>query len=234
VNSSDVDPSILRLKRVTRALGDMAPEVVFIGGAIAALLQLDPPFQTTRATKDVDGLVASTRYGDARRIAIALHERGFSQTPSESGHIHRWKSPDNDLLDLVPAGGHLGGSGQDWDPFAILSAVEAELGDGIRVRHANAPAFLALKWAAFHDRGEGDWQGSHDIEDIIAVVASRSLIVEEVEHAPEEVRRFVAGNTRTLLAERWLEDILASHLNNTQDPQEISRLVRMRLESIGR
>ncbi|MCU0381989.1 MAG: hypothetical protein MUE58_12445, partial [Chitinophagaceae bacterium] len=71
-----------------------------------------------------------------------------------------------DWLDLVPSWSHPGGSGQEWDRFALQSSVSADLGDGVMVRHASAPAFLALKWAAYGDRGVTDPFASHDLEDI--------------------------------------------------------------------
>ena len=78
-------PSVQRLKRIALALGEFAEEVVFIGGAIAPLLQLDPPFPEARPTKDIDGVVASTviapRVGSGPRIGgTEAVRRGVNST----------------------------------------------------------------------------------------------------------------------------------------------------------
>ncbi len=226
-------PSVQRLIRVARALGDLTGEVVFIGGAIAPLLQVRPPFAETRPTKDVDGVIASSRYADLARLAEALHQRGFRQHPADTAHLHRWRTPAGDALDLVPAGSHPGGSGQAWDRFALDYPVALELEDGLTIRHAGAPAFLALKWAAFADRGRADPFASHDLEDILALLASRDTLVAEVDGAPHAVQDFVTTSAARLLGDDRISDLLAGHLNNAQDPAETIRQVRARLGALA-
>ena len=225
-------PSIERLKRVAEALGDLAPRVVFIGGSIAPLLQTLPPFDEARPTTDVDGVVATAAYSDLDVLHAALRARGFRQPPSESAHVHRWRSPQDDALDLVPAGSHFGGSGQLWDQIALDAPTSADLGDGVIIRHAGGPAFLALKWAAYADRGSDDPYVSHDLEDILALVASRPALVGEVSEAPSVLRDFVGSRSAALLAAPRLSDILAGHLNNAQDPRGTADLVLRRLQEI--
>lgn len=225
-------PSIVRLKRVAIALGPLAERVVFIGGAITPLLQSDPPFGEARPTRDVDAVTASATYADVGRLHEALRAQGFRQDPGETMHLHRWTSPDGDLLDLVPSGSHPGGSGQEWDQFALQSSVSVDLGGGLRVQHASAPAFLALKWAAYGDRGSADPFASHDLEDILALVASRATIVQEVVGCPERLRLFIGAGLETLLADLRLPDLLAGHLNNAQDPAGTAQRVLSRLEAI--
>lgn len=93
-------PSIRRLARVARALGPLVDTVVFIGGAIAPLLQSDPPFEAARPTNDVDGVVASANYAGMQRLGVILPGLRFRQDPGNAPHLHRWTSPDGDLFDL--------------------------------------------------------------------------------------------------------------------------------------
>ena len=225
-------PSIKRLKRVAEALGDLAPRVVFIGGSIAPLLQTVPPFDEARPTTDVDGVVATAAYSEINVLPTTLRARGFRQPPFESAHVHRWRSPQDDPLDLVPAGDHLGGSGQLWDQIALDAPTCADLGDDVLIRHAGGPAFLALKWAAYADRGSDDPYASHDLEDILAVVASRPALVAEVSESPSVLRDFVGSTSAALLADPRLRDILAGHLNNAQDPHGTTDLVLRRLREL--
>ena len=226
MTASPHGPSLDRVAAVARALGDLASEVVFIGGAIAPLLQTDPPFSEARPTSDVDGVVASHTYADTEALRVRLEARGFRQDPKNGKHAHRWRDPSGIPFDLVPAGKHLGGSGNPWDTIGIATAVEATLGGGVRIRHVSAPAFLAQKWAAHHDRGRDDPLASYDLEDVLALLASRPRIVEEVAMAPATLREHVGQQARAFLDSRDAEDLLAAHLNNAQDPASTVAAVR--------
>jgi hypothetical protein len=215
-------------------LGDLLPDVVFIGGAIAPLLHSDSPFGEPRPTKDTDAVVASTRYSDVEVLHEQLRRLGFRQDPADRMHIHRWLSPENDILDLVPTGLHPGGSGQTWDRIALETSAEVDLGISIKVRYAGAPAFLALKFAAFADRGGEDPFGSHDLEDIFALLAARPSTIAEVRGSPVEVREFLGRAVTALTARAEFEDLLSAHLNNAQDPGLVCERVRLRLHELKR
>lgn len=214
-------------------LGDLATRVVFIGGAIAPLLQTDPPFPRARVTSDVDGLVASSTSTESRRLYEELARRGFRQPIEATRHVHRWIGPSAIPFDLVPAGEPVGGSGNPWDVIAIETAVEAPIGGRITIRHVNASAFLAQKWAAHHDRGREDPLGSRDLEDILALLASRPTILEEVAAAPPALRGYVAEQAKGFLGDPRAEDLLAAHLNNAQDPAATITAVRTILERLS-
>lgn len=221
-------PAIARVAAVAADLGDLATRVVFIGGAIAPLLQTDPPFPRARVTSDVDGVVASSTYAESERVHRELTRRGFHQAIGDK-HVHRWIGPSGIPFDLVPAGEHLGGSGNPWDVIAIETAIEATIGGGITIRHVSAPAFLAQKWAAHHDRGREDPLGSHDLEDILALLASRPAILVEIAATPPELQAYLAGQAKGLLADPSADDLLAAHLNHAQDPAATTAAVKAAL-----
>lgn len=85
-------PSVARIRRVAITLGALADEIVFIGGAIAPLLQTDPAFDRARPTKDVDAVVGSSSYTDVGRLHDRLRSLGFAQPGDQTHHIHRWRS----------------------------------------------------------------------------------------------------------------------------------------------
>lgn len=227
-------PAIQRLRRIAVALGDLVDDVVFIGGAIAPLLQTRPPFASARQTKDVDGVMSSTAYADVGRVHAQLRAAGFRQAPEDAGHVHRWRSPADELFDLVPSGAHLGGTGQVWDTVAIESHEVADLGGGVTIRHASACAFVALKWAAHADRGDDDPYNSRDLEDILALVASRPTIADETNAAGALLRPYLMERFARLWNDPRLKDLLAGHLNNADDRLYTMREVTARLELIAR
>lgn len=226
-------PAVQRMARVARALGHLSEELVFIGGAVAPLLQTRPPFARARPTRDVDATTASRSYRDMERLHQQLAAAGFRQDPSAPGHLHRWVSPAGDWLDLVPAGDHPGGSGQRWGRLAIETSEHTDLGEGIVIRHASAPGWLALKWAAYLDRGRDDPYGSHDLEDFLALIASRPSLGEEVGAGSAELAQWIAGAANTLLRMPEIEDLLADHLNNAQDPAQVRVQVKERLRALA-
>lgn len=224
-------PVLDRLAAVAAELGDLAERVVFIGGAIAPLLQTDPPFPRARVTSDVDAVVASHGYAEFDDVAARMRVRGFRQDVS-AAHVHRWMSPSGIPFDLVPAGAHLGGSGNPWDTAALDTAERGTLPGGTVVRHASAPAFLAQKLAAHHDRGRESPLDSHDLEDVLALLASRPAVLGEIAAAPPAVRAYLAAQARRFREDPYAEDLLAAHLNNAQDPAATIAAVRLTLEGM--
>ena len=217
-------PALERLRRIARQLGSLSERVVFIGGAVAPLLQTDDVLPHVRATKAVDAVIATSSYAELGVIRDSLRARGFSEaalppTHGVTTHLHRWIAPDGGgPFDLMPVGAHSGGTGALADTYAVEFAVRIDLGeqDGNRpcvVRHASAVAFLLLKWAAHGDRGRSEPYDSHALEDIIAVMASRPSVVIEGRDAPREVRRFLAEYCQEFLADADIADeLLAAHL----------------------
>lgn len=237
-------PALDRLRRIAQQLGPLCERVVFIGGAVAPLLQLDDVLPRVRPTNDVDAVIATSSYSELGPLRDALRARGFSEAavPPEHGattHMHRWIAPDGGgPFDLVPVGEHAGGTGAVADVYAVESAVGIDLrekdGDApCIVRHASPVAFLMLKWAAFNDRGRASPFDSHDLEDIIAVMASRPMIVTEGRATPLAVRRFIAEHCRAFFAGADMADeLMAAHLP-TGTVVAVRERVRQRLQDLS-
>jgi predicted nucleotidyltransferase len=77
----------------------------------------------------------------------------------------------------------LGFSNRWYEP-AMDSAVVHELGPDLRVRVVTAVYFCATKLEAFAGRGKHDYQSSHDLEDLMAVVDGRPELAEEIHSGP--------------------------------------------------
>lgn len=226
------DPSLQRLVSIASALGSLRERVVFIGGAIAPILHSETVLPYSRPTHDVDAVLATHRYSDSADVGAELRSLGFHQRAIPTAHVHRWLSADGISFDLVPTGDHLGGIGGPWDDFTVNSSQRSFV-DGVELRHASSVAFLVMKIAAFADRGGDDPRMSHDVEDIVALSASRGSLVVEVAHAENSARREVVNFTRSLVHSDAFDEILAAHLNNAIDPAEAERLARERFTEIA-
>lgn len=174
-------------------------------------------------------MLASASYAEAQRLQGELIERGFRRDLSDPKHVHRFTAPNGIPFDLVPAGDHLGATGNQWDQLAIVTSVETTIRN-VRIRHVAAAVFLAQKWAAHHDRGQDDPLASHDLEDILALLASRPKIVEEVAAGTSVLRGYIAEQAKAFLEDPSVEDLLAAHLNNAQDPAGTIVVVKTMLE----
>lgn len=221
-----------RLAAVARELGELRGQVVFIGGAILPLLQMRPPFAGARPTSDVDAVALTDSYAADGRLAAALRTGGFTHRP-DGQHMHRWYGPSGVPFDLVPVGDHPGSAGNPWDIVAARTAVETAIQPGLIIRHASAPALLALKWSAHADRGADDVLASHDLEDICALIASRPGLLEECAAAERPTRAFLADSARAFLALPFADDALAGHLNNATDAPTVIASVRERLDAMA-
>lgn len=120
-----------------------------------------------------------------------------------------------------------------WYRQALLTAELVELGPGQTIRLITAPYFLATKLEAFHERGRGDYLGSHDLEDFITVVDGRNSLTAEVAGASEEIRLFIAEQLLLMLEERRFVDSLPGHLAPDEASQERLPIVIDRLKHLA-
>lgn len=222
------DPVIARLVRVARALG----RVVLIGGSIAPFLHVEPLIRRPRPTDDVDGVVDAPTYAAHGKLQHQLRAAGFTEAIHAGGHAHRWRSPDGDLVDLVPTGAQLGSTGQEWDVLALNEFDVQELQPGIRIRRVRASLFLAMKLAAFRDRGRDDPLYSSDLEDILALVLCRPGIVQEIGAGRQQNASFVQAQLQRLMTDFAIEDLAAAHLTNAYLPAAAIEVVRSRLTAL--
>lgn len=232
-----VSPSIAPIVSIAVALGPWRERVVFIGGAIAPLLQTEPPFPHVRPTDDVDAVATTVKYTEHAQLEQFLRDAGFRHagvmgTDHRTQHAHRWVSPAGVLFDLVPSGEHLGASGNKWDAIALEAAVRTVVG-GVEIRHVNAPGFLVLKWAAYLDRGANKPMDSEDIEDIVALLVSRPLIVEEIAAASGHIGRFLKDRAAEFISDADFADSLDAHLNNAENRIQVTDIARKTLQAIA-
>jgi len=194
------DPNIELLTRVVEALGELRERMTFVGGCATTLLITDPAASPVRATQDVDAIVAVVSLAEYHRLGAALRAKGFSQPLEEGTPAFRWTIAGL-KFDLMPTDASVLGFSNRWYGAVLERAFTAIVGEGIEIRVADAPSFLATKLEAFLDRGAGDYLSSHDLEDVLSVVDGRAELVDELGNAEPAMRSFVAGTVARLLAD---------------------------------
>jgi hypothetical protein len=120
-----------------------------------------------------------------------LRDAGFTHDSSERAPLCRWLLGSLQV-DIMPTKGARHGLNTVWFAEALAAATAVTFG-GSTFRVASPVGFLATKYVAFCDRGQGDFFASHDVEDFIAVVDGRAWIADEVNHAAEPLRGVVVS-----------------------------------------
>jgi hypothetical protein len=143
---------------------------------------------------------ASTRLGYGE-IEERLRSLGLRNDVREGAPICRWITPEDFALDVMPVSGDVLGFTNRWYEAALAQANPFDLGEGLVILIPGAPVFLGTKWEAFASRGELDLLASHDLEDVISVLAGRPEIVTEVAASSPDLRAYLAQQARELLAE---------------------------------
>jgi len=222
------DPNIGAVERAMSELGDLADELLLIGGCAVGLLVTDPGATSVRATKDVDVLTEVTPLVNYYELCDRLKTRGFVEYQGDDV-MCRWIK-DGIMLDVVPTDGDILGFTNSWYQPAAKVPVIQNLPSGTVVRIISAPYFLATKLEAFASRGRGDYT-HHDMEDIVTVVDGRESIVEEVLAGDEELRGFLRDEFEALLIESAFVDklswLLSPHEAVARQPILIERMRRI-------
>lgn len=133
-------------------------------------------------------------------LAQRLRALGFREDSSAGAPLCRWKARIG-LLGVMPTDPAILGFSNPRYPRAIESATWTVLSHDLRIRVVSPPMFVATKLAACEGRGEKDVLRSHDIEDILAVVAYREELVDEVRAEPDEARLWIEARIRQYLVE---------------------------------
>lgn len=224
-----VNPGLLA--KVAQKLDPLGLNYAFVGGSIVEFLLDRPDLSPMRPTFDLDIIVevmANRRYSDLEAI---LRQAGFEHDMTPGAPRCRWRL-DGLIVDVMPTEDALLGINTAWFAEALATAKPRRL-LGVDVPMISAVAFLATKLAAFGDRGEGDYYGSHDLEDIITVIDGRGALVAEIADAAPGLRGYVVAKIKALVVEPAFQEALAGHLPSDDASQNRLPMLRRRLASIG-
>jgi hypothetical protein len=136
-------------------------------------------------------------------------------------------------VDIMPASAGIFGFTNRWYPAVLVHAQRYRFPDGPNIRLISPACFLATKLEAFANRGQRDF-GSHDLEDVIAVIDGRRTIEKEVESATPEIRDFLAREIARLLTNEAFVESLPGQLRGDRASQARLPRLKARLYGIAR
>jgi hypothetical protein len=201
-------PNTQQVRRAAIALGGLVNEVVFVGGLMVPFFITDRGLHRMRPTDDVDVVVECRTRQAYHLFAQRLQSAGFRLDQTPGAPVCRYSTTDGLVLDAMPVAGEILGFDNRWYPLVMDTAVVVDLSNGITLRAAHPVALLATKWEAFHDRGSDDPFGSHDLEDLLMLIAGRAELAVELPLFPPDVRAFIANSAHLLRAAPWFDDAL--------------------------
>lgn len=199
--------NIDQIREVAHHLAPHLDEMVFLGGAVVALLLTDIMAPDVRPTMDVDVIVGIRNRLQFNKFEAKIRKLGFTQNMDI---ICRW-DVGGVIVDIMPIDKEVLGFSSKWYPAAFKAAKDYHLNDETSVRLIDAPCFLATKIEAFENRGKGDFLMSKDIEDMINVIDGRPEIVKEINESAATVKKFLSLKLRGFLKN---EDFLDSIQQN--------------------
>lgn len=197
------------------------------------MLITDPAAPPIRETRDVDAIVQVGSLVEYHRLSERLRQCGFREDASEGAPVCRWIA-DGVILDVMPTDDAVLGFGNRWYVQAMEHATLMQLPSGRAIRMVSAPYFLLTKLEAFDGRGNGDYQASHDLEDVIAVLDGRPGVVTEVEQADGAPAEALRERFRALLRNPRFMDAIAGHLPTDAASQARVTLVIRTMAALGR
>jgi len=135
---------------VVHKLGDLANDLVFIGGSVIGLYIKDQNVTGIRPTKDVDCVVEATSRAEYEIISKKLRAKGFNED-SQSDVIGRFRSGPL-ILDVIPTDKKILGYSNRWYESGIRSSITIDLGGALKLRVFAVPYLMASKVDAFKGR----------------------------------------------------------------------------------
>jgi len=188
---------------------DLLKQVVFLGGAVVGCLLTDEGIGEVRGTQDVDLVVGITNRTEFQRFEGKLRKAGFSPAVEEGAPICRWRIG-NVAVDIMPCSADILGFSNKWYKAAIKNSKMVTL-ENVEFKIVTAPYFLATKIEAFLGRGENDFLGSSDMEDIVTLIDGRKELVEEIGESAPDLRKYFGNIFQKWLQEKVFLSCLAGH-----------------------
>jgi predicted nucleotidyltransferase len=199
------------VEQVAKGLQELKDKMVFVGGAIISLYTDDPAAEEIRPTADIDMTINLANYAEWAQMQERLAELEFYPDP-QGQSICSYKFQEI-AIDIMPANDSSIGVSNIWYKPGFKYLQRTELQDGTSINILPAPYFLATKLEAFKDRGNNDYYGSHDFEDIIYLIDNRTTIVEEIVTSDEDVRAYIKTEVTNIKNHPQAEEILAMHIH---------------------
>lgn len=184
---------------------------MFVGGTVTALYPLEDGVDV-RPTLDVDCVIDVATTAEYYAFVDRLRRRGFSECTDENAPLCRLVYADI-RVDVVATTETGIGPTNRWYRDALAEAEMHPLAEDLVIRAIRPVHFVATKLEAFRDRGRGDYLASHDLEDILTVLAGLSPLRDQVRRDDSTVARAVRAELIELRMKEAFIDAVPAHFD---------------------
>jgi hypothetical protein len=217
-------PPIELIQTAAAKLGDLCPEVVFLGGAVLGLLITEEGAPPPRTTRDVDVAIELVPgYLELFELDQRLLRLGFRN--DMAGPTCRYLHGPT-ILDVIPVQMDAPPEVNLWYPLAIKTARIHHLKGGETIRVISPVCFLASKLAAFRSatrENSDDMFLSRDFEDIVRLVDGCPEIVEDAGEAPPDLKKYLRDQVTSILQVRYSEEGIMEHFERGREAIVLDR-----------
>ena len=220
--------SIEAIKIIAQILGDLNDQVVYVGGAVAALYADDPGAPEIRPTKDVDIVIeiASTFELEVFRQKLSKRDIHFAR---DAKVMCRFKYQDI-YLDVMATKEIGWAPANPWFKAGFNNSEIHQL-DDVKIKIMPVAYYLAAKFIAFKDRGI-DPRTSHDFEDIVYVLDNRTTLAKDIKESDNDVKSFLLTRFENILYDAALKEAVLAHLEPATQTRRFE-LLQQKLEKIA-
>ena len=206
----DKQQCIYAIWKVANALGDLNREVVFVGGAVIGLYVTNEVADEIRPTKDVDITLQITSVGKLEELREKLTQLKFYQT-HEDNVICRFRYEDIkvDVMSTHEVGW---APANRWFKVGFRDIQRYTIKD-VEVNIFRVGCYLATKFEAFANRGEGNPRYSHDFEDIVYLLAYSDSLFTVLNFESQLVKCFLKEELSKIIQDNSYKEAIYSHLN---------------------
>jgi hypothetical protein len=231
MNKSSTKRNLESLIHIANRLEELCNEVTFVGGSIIGLLITDKAAPDVRFTIDIDCIINVITVADYYKLSEKLRLKGFKEMLHGDHPICRWKC-DHIVIDVMPVEEAVLGFSNKWYKEAQENAISKKLNDYINIKIISAPYFLATKLEAFKARGNQDFLGSHDLEDIISLINGRAEIINDIATASDNLKEYLSTEFSALINNDRFIQALPGHLEYSVEYEDRKIIVEGRIKAI--
>jgi predicted nucleotidyltransferase len=220
------------IKVIAIALGELNERAVFVGGAAIPFYLPAAYLPVARPTEDIDVVMEIVSHSDNAFLEDTLRAKGFRNDTSEEAPICRWIYGDF-KVDIMSVDESAFGFSNRWYREGFESAIEA-VSNPVPVKIFTLPYFIAAKIVAFRNRGQNDYMGSRDIEDIISLVevADETLFENVLPRVSPDLVVFLKEEFSLLLSTRHFVDCVPGAVFNRIYTTEAVTKVKTRMQRV--
>ncbi len=218
------------LSKVVLALGELADEVIFVGGAINTILVDSAAKANVRATRDVDAVYPNDSYLAFTEFEDNLSRKGFVRAQGKDDPPCRWIY-DSQILDVIPVKAVGPHATNRWFDEGVREASTVKIDAGRPIRILSPVYFIATKLDAFRSRGDAvnllsyEVDVNHDLEDIIILIDGLAGIHQQLAASTGQVRSFIRHEFALLLKDSRLGNYIANCLPTSQNSERTERVL---------